>query len=431
MTKSPDQRHPSRRAVLRRLAQATALAGGGVAASRAFGQDAALQALIDQNQGSDFGQGFDSGSRTIQMPKASLPTLSPATVQHTEQAIAQFEGIVAKGGWPEVAQADRLRLGGRNPAVPGAAPAPDGIRRSRRPCRRVRHLRFLCRGGRPPLPGPARPYRSMASVREQTLKALNVPAAVRLAQLRTNLVRLRSLSGNLGSRFVVCNIPAARIEAIEGGVAVSRHTAVAGKPDRPSPDINSKIVEINFNPYWTVPVSIVRRDLIPKMQAEPDYLTSNHIRIFDMRGDELTPSQINWYSTEAVNYRFKQDPGDFNSLGSMRINFPSKDGVYMHDTPAKGSVRRGHALPLVGLRARAERPRAGELAVDGNAGLVAPGDRRGDQERRAQGRQGGASPVPLYWVYVTAWATPDGVTQFREDIYNRDGLGPVAATKRG
>ena len=162
-----------------------------------------------------------------------------------------------------------------------------------------------------------------------------MPAAVRLAQLRTNLVRLRSLSGNLGSRFVVCNIPAAQIEAIEDGVAVSRHTAVAGKPDRPSPDINSKIVEINFNPYWTVPVSIVRRDLIPKMQAEPDYLTNNHIRIFDMRGDELTPSQINWYSEEAVNYRFKQDPGDFNSLGSIRINFPSKDGVYMHDTPSK------------------------------------------------------------------------------------------------
>src|SRR6478752_10151001 len=117
MTTSPDQRHISRRAVLRRLAQATALAGGGVAASRAFGQDAALQALIDQNQSGDFGQGFDSGSRTIQMPKASLPTLSPATVQHTEQAIAQFEGIVARGGWPDVPKAERLRLGIRQQAV--------------------------------------------------------------------------------------------------------------------------------------------------------------------------------------------------------------------------------------------------------------------------------------------------------------------------
>src|SRR3954447_19872381 len=334
MTTSPDQRHPSRRAVLRRLAQATALAGGGVAASRAFGQDAALQALIDQNQSGDFGQGFDSGSRTIQMPKASLPTLSPATVQHTQQAIAQFEGIVTKGGWSEVTQADRLRLGGRNPAVPalrqrlmasGDLDAQGGVSDIFDSYVEAGVRRFQARHG----------LSVDGAVREQTLKALNVPAEVRLAQLRTNLVRLRSLSGNLGSRFVVCNIPAARIEAIEGGVAVSRHTAVAGKVDRPSPDINSKIVEINFNPYWTVPVSIVRRDLIPKMQAEPDYLTSNRIRIFDQRGAELPPSQINWYSQEAVNYQFKQDPGDFNSLGSIRINFPNSHQVYMHDTPLK------------------------------------------------------------------------------------------------
>src|SRR5258708_194677 len=117
MTNSPDRRHPRPRSVLRGLAGATALAGGGIAATRAFGQDAALQALIDQNQGNDFGQGFDAGSRTIQMPKASLPMLSPATVQHTEQAIAQFDGIIAKGGWPEVARVDRLRLGSRQPAV--------------------------------------------------------------------------------------------------------------------------------------------------------------------------------------------------------------------------------------------------------------------------------------------------------------------------
>src|SRR5581483_7762735 len=136
-------------------------------------------------------------------------------------------------------------------------------------------------------------------VRAQTFKALNVPAAVRLAQLRTNLVRLRGLASHLPPRSVVCNIPAAEIEAIENGVVVSRHTAVVGKPDRPSPDINSKIVEINFNPYWTVPVSIVRRDLIPRMQEEPDYLVKNRIRIFNPRGEELTASQINWYSEEA------------------------------------------------------------------------------------------------------------------------------------
>ena len=424
MTKSSDHSYSSRRAFLR-----TAAAVGGTAlAGRALAQDAALQALIDQNQSSDFGQGFDSGSRTIQMPKASLPTLSPATVQHIEQAIVQFEGIVAKGGWPEIAQAERLRLGSRHPAVTalrqrltvagdldanaGASDIYDsyveaGVRR------------FQARHG----------LTVDGIVREQTLKALNVSAPVRLAQLRTNLVRLRSLSGNLGSRFVVCNIPAARIEAIEGGVAVSRHTAVAGKPDRPSPDINSKIVEINFNPYWTVPVSIVRRDLIPKMQAEPDYLGNNKIRIFDMKGEELTPSQINWYSEEAVNYRFKQDPGDLNSLGSMRINFPSKDGVYMHDTPAKGLFgedMRFHSSGCVRVQnvrelvnwLLVETPNWSRQEIDA---VVKGGERKDAKVLR---------PVPLYWVYVTAWATPDGIIQFREDIYNRDGLGPVAATKR-
>jgi murein L,D-transpeptidase YcbB/YkuD len=129
---------------------------------------------------------------------------------------------------------------------------------------------------------------------------------------------------------VVADIPAAQIEAIENGVAVTRHAAVAGKPDRPSPDIQSKIVEINFNPFWTVPVSIIRKDLVPKMQAEPDYLTRNHIRIFDAGSNELPPSQVDWNSVEAVNYKFKQDPGDFNSLGSIRINFPSAHGVYKH-----------------------------------------------------------------------------------------------------
>ena len=148
-----------------------------------------------------------------------------------------------------------------------------------------------------------------------------------------------------------------------------------------------------------------------------------------MRGDELTPSQINWYSNEAVNYRFKQDPGDFNSLGSMRINFPSKDGVYMHDTPAKGlfgedmrfhssgCVRVQNVRELVNWLLM-ETPGWSRQEIDA---VIKSGERKDAKV---------ASPVPLYWVYVTAWATPDGVTQFREDIYNRDGLGPVA-TKRG
>jgi murein L,D-transpeptidase YcbB/YkuD len=430
MTKSSHNDPMNRRNFLRRLGQgaaAAAVATPWLPADAA--EDPMLQALIEQNQRGDFGQGFDSASRTIHMPQASLPTLAPSTVPTTEQAIQRYEGIVAGGGWPLVPESDRLRLGKRHPSVialrqrlsaAGDLESNAGVTEVFDSYVEAAVRRFQARHG----------IGVDGVVREQTFKALNISAPVRLAQLRTNLVRLRSLSGNLGDRFVTCNIPAAQIEAVENGVAVSRHIAVVGKPDRPSPDIQSRIVEVNFNPYWTVPVSIVRRDLIPKMQAEPDYLTSNRIRIFDQRGAELPPSQINWYSQEAVNYQFKQDPGDFNSLGSIRINFPNSHQVYMHDTPLKnlfGEDFRFHSSGCVRIQ------NVRELVNWLLGGMPGWSRQEIDQVIRGGERKDArlTRPVPLYWVYVTACATSDGVVQFRDDIYGRDGIEGVQATSRG
>jgi L,D-transpeptidase YcbB len=408
-------------------------AGAGIAAAGralAQGSDDPLEQLIQQNQRSDFGQNFDSASRTILMPKSSLPTLSAATAQTTEQAIARYEQIVASGGWPQVPPSDRLRLGMRHSSVvplrqrlgvAGDLDAAAGVSDVYDSYVDAAVRRFQARHG---LTIDGLP-------RTQTFNALNISAEMRLNQLKTNLTRLRSFTGNPPHRLVVCNIPAAQLEAIEGGVVMSRHASVAGKPDRPSPDINSRIIEINFNPYWTVPVSIVRKDLIPKMQAEPDYLTKNKIRILDPKNNELPPAQINWFSEEAVNYKFKQDPGDFNSLGSIRINFPSPHGVYMHDTPLKnlfGEDFRFHSSGC--MRIQNVRELVNWLLVETTNWsrpeideVIKSGERK-DAKLKA--------PVPLHWVYVTAWATPDGVVQFRDDIYNRDGLGAFAtSTKPG
>ena len=416
----------SRRSVVRGLGAAGAV---GLARTAGAAEDKLLQSLIEQNQGGDFGQGFDSASRTITMPKASLPTLSPSTAQTTEAAIARYDGIVARGGWKAVPPVERLRLGNKHPSVramrerlvaSGDLGASAGVTDVFDSYVEAAVRRFQARHG----------LSVDGIVREQTFRALNVPAEVRLNQLRINLVRLRAMSGNLGPRFVVANIPAAQIEAIEGDTVVSRHVAVAGKPDRPSPDIQSRIVEVNFNPYWTVPVSIVRKDLIPKMQVEPDYLTTNKIRIYDPRGNELQPQQINWYSEEAVNYRFKQDPGDLNSLGTVRINFPSAHGVYMHDTPSKsvfGEDFRFHSSGC--LRIQNVRELVNWLMADTPGWSRAEIDAVIKSGERKDARL--AKPVPLYWVYVTGWATPDGVVQFRDDIYARDGVGPVATPRRG
>jgi murein L,D-transpeptidase YcbB/YkuD len=413
---------PHRRAFLRRLAGAAALAA---VARRAFADDQSpLDTLMGDTDHGEFGQSFDQGSRTIHMPTASVPMLSPGTAQITEHAIKTYDDIVVRGGWPQVPHVDELKLGAHDPAVielrsrlslsgdldPSAVGneiydsyVEAGVRR------------FQARHG----------LTIDGIVRESTRVAMNVPATQRRDQLKVNIARLKTLTTNLGPRYVVANIPAARVEAIENDVAVSRHAAVAGKPDRASPEINSKIVEINFNPYWTVPASIVRKDLIPKMQDQPEYLTDNGIRIFDGRHNELQPSQINWYSDDATNYTFKQDPGSKNSLGSIRINFPSAYGVYMHDTPLKnlfGDDFRFHSSGC--MRVQNVRALVGWL-LEGTKGwsnedidnVIKSGEQKNATLKK---------PVPLHWVYVTAWCGSDGVVQFREDIYSRDGLGAPA-----
>jgi murein L,D-transpeptidase YcbB/YkuD len=410
-----------RRAFLAHCAGAVALTG---LASRAFADDPALDALIDDGRGGQFGQDFDQASRTIHMPKPTAPTLSPATAQFTDKAVATYDGIVARGGWPAVPPVDELRVGNRHPSVVDL------------------RERLSASGDLDPSAVGNNIYDSYVEaavrrfqarhgltidgiVRVATLTAMNVPATTRRDQLKVNVTRLKSLTTNLGPHYVVANIPAARVEAIENDVAVSRHTAVAGKPDRASPDINSKIVEINFNPYWTVPASIVRKDLIPRMQDEPDYLTKNHIRIYDAKHAELQPSQINWYSEDATHYSFKQDSGDFNSLGSIRINFPSQYGVYMHDTPLKnlfGDDFRFHSSGC--MRIQNVRQLVTWLLDETKGWSPEEIDKviKSGEQKNARLK----TPVPLHWVYVTAWSASDGVVQFREDIYSRDGLGAPA-----
>jgi len=410
-----------RRAFLAHCAGAVALTG---LAGRAFADDPALDALIDDGRGGQFGQDFDQASRTIHMPKPTAPTLSPATAQFTDKAVETYDGIVARGGWPTVPPVDVLRVGNRHPSVVDL------------------RARLSASGDLDPsavgndiydsyVDAAVRRFQARHGLtidgvlRGATLTAMNVPATTRRDQLKVNVGRLKSLTTNLGPRYVVANIPAARVEAIENDVAVSRHTAVAGKPDRASPDINSKIVEINFNPYWTVPASIVRKDLIPRMQDEPDYLTKNHIRIYDTKHAELQPSQINWYSEDATHYSFKQDSGDFNSLGSIRINFPSQYGVYMHDTPLKnlfGDDFRFHSSGC--MRIQNVRQLVAWLLDETKGWSPEEIDKviKSGEQKNARLK----TPVPLHWVYVTAWSASDGVVQFREDIYSRDGLGAPA-----
>jgi murein L,D-transpeptidase YcbB/YkuD len=254
-----------------------------------------------------------------------------------------------------------------------------------------------------------------------TYAAMNVSAPVRLGQLETNLVRLRSMSGFLGDRYVMVNVPAAQIEAVENGRVALRHTAIVGKIDRQTPILNSKINEIIINPYWNAPESIVRKDIIPLMRKNPQYLTENHIRILGPDGNEIDPATIDWNTEDAAKFRFRQDPGSGNAMASVKINFPSPENVYMHDTPQQSLFSKLMRFDSSGcVRVQNVRDLVTWLLRD------TPGWTR---QRFEQTIKSGESvpvqipnPVPVYFTYISAWSTGDGVVHFRDDIYGRDGV---------
>lgn len=396
----------------------TAIAGGVAVAASAIAVPAAAQQLAFGQ--AEWQQNYDSAQRA-RVERSNTPTLSLDALAATEQAIGQYRALVDRGGWSQIGN-DRLRLGSRGPAVQALRQRlvvagdldPSAVRGDVFDSYVEAGLRRA----------QARYGLSATGVLNPgTIAALNVPADVRLRQLELNLVRLRSYSGNLGNRYVVVNLPAAVVETVANNHVVTRHAAGVGKVDRQSPIFNSKITEINFNPFWTVPASIIRKDLIPKMRKDPSYLTDQKIRIYNEQGVEIQPSQVDWNTYEATRYRFRQDPGaDLNSMGFVRINIPNPHGVYMHDTPAKGVFGDDFRFVSSGcVRMQNVRDYIAFLLEE------TPGwDRQQIQAAIDSGKRIDApvaNPVPVYWTYITAWATADGVVQFRSDIYNRDGLG--------
>jgi murein L,D-transpeptidase YcbB/YkuD len=396
-------------------------------ATRVFAQQAG--ALVGAGAGAEWRDSFDTGSGGAADVRTSTPILSPVIVAKLQAAIKEYADLVARGGWPQVPAGNPLRVGLRDPAVTAL------------------RERLTISGDLMPSPGVPDVFDSYVDaavkrfqarhglqadgvVGDSTFAALNVPANVRLAQLATNLTRLKLLTAKLPSpRFVVVNIPAATVEAVDGGNVTSRHIAVVGKVDRPSPLVNSKITEINFHPYWTVPASIIKKDLIPLVQNDPNYLKTYRIRVYDQKGTELSPAKINWSSDEATRYLFRQDPFEENSLGTVKINFPSPQGVYMHDTPHKGLFTDDFRFDSSGcVRVQNIRELIVWLLND------TPGWTRDkvDAELRANDRLDVKlkTPVPLFWVYITAWAATDGVVNFREDIYTLDGLEAYTASVR-
>jgi L,D-transpeptidase YcbB len=352
------------------------------------------------------------------------PTLQPDTFFATAKASERYSAIVDAGGWPTDIAA--IGPGTKGPAVaklrkrlaiegyldPGEA---SGLAWDKALTAAVK--RFQAHMG----------LRQTGIVSGATLKAINVPARERFNELASSANRLAGLNFSFDDRYVVVNLPSTSVEAVEGGRVAHRYVAIVGDPEHPSPEISAHIQVVNLNPTWTVPTSIIKKEIIPRMQRDPGYLTRAKIRILDSSGKEINPKSVNWSTERAANYTLRQDSGAGNSLGSIRIGMPNKLAVYMHDTPSKGLFGADYRFLSHGcVRVQGVYDYAAWL-LEGTGGGPAGGwDKAALQAKIKEGAPYNINltkAVPVIWVYLTGWSNGAGPANFRDDVYNIDNVG--------
>lgn len=329
-------------------------------------------------------------------------------------ALAKLREVAAQGGWPAIADGPTLKPGSHDPRVPALR-------------QRLQLVGHAVGDGADDLYDPALEAALKQFQREQylaadghlgkaTLAALNVPVAARIDQLRANLERARWLLHQLQGEFVVVDIAGYQVIYYKDGKPVWRSRVQVGKPYRSTPVFKSKITYLTLNPTWTVPPTILKNDILPKLRKDHGYLAANRIRVLDSQGRELSPASVDWANPRGIVLR--QDAGPGNSLGRLVIRFPNDYAVYMHDTPHQelfANQQRTYSSGCI----RVERPRElAELLLDDPRWDRAGIDRAIDtlKTQTVMLRE----PVPLLLAYWTVDLREDGRVGFRPDVYRRD-----------
>jgi L,D-transpeptidase YcbB len=349
-------------------------------------------------------------------PAAALAPLGPPHAQYAAllRALAEHRAIVDAGGWPQLPADPRPRRGRKDPrlrvlrerlAISGDLASletsgdPDVLDRPLQKALKGFQLRHgLAPDGRL---GPA------------TLRALNVPASERVAQIELNLERWRWLPRDLGQRYVQVNVPAFELHAEERGRAAERMKVVTGEAgETPTPIFSAEMASLTFSPWWNVPPRMTEVEILPAIRRNPSYLRRRGLLAVG----------------GGAGVQFRQPPGPTNPMGGVKFLFPNPFNVYLHDTPddrAFAAARRDLSHGCM----RVERPVAlARWVLQDRAAWP-------DARIRAAMRSGSESsvalpePIPVHVVYFTAWVEADGAARFLPDVYGHDE--PQLALLRG
>lgn len=357
---------------------------------------------------------------------AFLERLPPDTRRYSslKSALAKYRQIEQSGGWPTVSKGPTLKGGMRDARVAqvkrrllvtgeldalGDAELFDDALL-------VAAKKFQQRHG----------LGDDGNVGAETIAAMNVSVGERIEQIIINLERRRWLGPYLGDRYIYVNIADNDLKLVEKDKTVHTARAVVGKPFHETPVFSALMTYIEINPYWNVPNSIAVRDLLPKIKANPGFLSANDYLLLARSGDNssaINPASLDWSKITRQSFPFflRQKPGANNALGSMAFMFPNPHNVFIHDTASKslfnvddryfsnGCVRVQFPMKLALLLF------AGQDGGRWNEGRI-----KSIIETKQPTRLDLKNPIAVHVTYLTAWADSDGTVQFRKDLYRRD-----------
>jgi L,D-transpeptidase YcbB len=346
--------------------------------------------------------------------------------QRGRERLKEYRALEAAGGWSVISSGPTLKPGTSDPRVPALR-------------YRLKVTKDLAGDLQPPLPPQDMNYDPEleaavkrfqqrhgltpdGAVGPGTLAALNVPVSARIDQIRVNLERSRWVLHEMVGEFVLVDVAGFQVSYFKNNEPVWTSKVIVGRPYRETPIFRSTITYVVFNPTWTIPPGILVKDKLPILRKDPGYLKRNNIRVIDASGREVSPNSVNWSRYGAGKlppYQLRQDPGDDNALGLVKIMFPNKYSVYLHDTPTKALFDKDERTFSSGcIRVQ----KAFELAE-----LVLNDPAQWNQatmaevvKAKAMKTVNLAKPVPVLLLYWTAQPTPDGQVLFRNDVYGRD-----------
>ncbi len=249
-----------------------------------------------------------------------------------------------------------------------------------------------------------------------TVAALNFSKRKRKEQILANLERWKWFPKELGEEYLIINIPDYKLILVKEEDTIRTHKIIVGRDKRPTPILSSNLTHVVFNPTWTVPPTILREDVIPAISRNRGYLAQTNMKIYDSNGNEV--SAANWKLSEAKGYRYVQSPGTFNSLGMVKIIFPNRFSVYLHDTNhrdffgkqnrslSSGCVRVENPFKLVEYL----------LEDESNWNLEKITETlKSEKTKHIKLKK----EIYIHILYWTAWSENNSLI-FRDDIYNLD-----------